>query len=292
MNPRMALPRSPVLVVIFTLVLALLLPTGAVAQEVGGATYGDTNQESFNSVYGHGVPQQILALQAQLAQALTAIGQLQTALADERAARLAADAALEEAIQGLGTGFVTQDELDAEIAARIAGDAANEVPQVLKDLGNNYLSIEPGALNGLAGPHVIFTGVNVHIRNGSSLGTYSENGKGNLVIGYNESFSDVVTADRGGSHNLVIGHSHRYSLAGGLLAGTANRASAYAVSVMGAGNTASGSFSSVSGGGQFNTASGTFSSVTGGEGNTASGYASTVGGGQNNTASDPYAVVP
>ena len=58
--------------------------------------------------------------------------------------------------------------------------------RLLNDL-TAYISVETGAVNGLAGPHIIFTGANVHIRSGS--GTTQEDdpvGKGNLVVGYNE----------------------------------------------------------------------------------------------------------
>src|SRR5690242_9838303 len=62
-----------------------------------------------------------------------------------------------------------------------------------------YVSVQTGPINGLAGPHVIFTGANVHIRSGSgstdddTTSQLGGDGKGtltslgNLVIGYDES---------------------------------------------------------------------------------------------------------
>ena len=156
---------------------------------------------------------------------------------------------------------------------------------------------------------VIFTGCNVHIQN-SYGNTASNNGVGNLIIGYNE--DDVFinpghpaygANDRGGSHNVVIGPEHTYSSYGGLVAGYSNTVSGDYASVSGgAHNTASGIMASVSGGwynkasnyyasvsgGESNEASGTTASVSGGFGNEASGTRASVSGGDSRTASGQY----
>jgi len=111
-----------------------------------------------------------------------------------------------------------------------------------------YVSVESGIVNGLAGPHILFTGANIHIQSGS--GNTNDSGApvglGNLIIGYN---GIPFTGTRGGSHNLVIGDEHSYSSTGGLVAGSNNVISGQSASVAGGeGNTASGNFSSVSGG--------------------------------------------
>ncbi len=163
--------------------------------------------------------------------------------------------------------------------------------------------VVPGEINGLAGPHLIFEGVNLHIESGSGSTTDggSPIGLGNLVVGYNEVPSGgLVAGDRDGSHNIVLGPEHKYLSTGGFVAGFRNTISGFFASVSGGfGNTASGRESSVSGGrdnlasssrssvsgGQDNTAGpGSSSSVSGGDGNTASGFASSVSGGQSNTA--------
>ncbi len=111
-----------------------------------------------------------------------------------------------------------------------------------------YVSVDTGIVNGLAGPHILFTGANIHIQSGSGNTTDSGApvGLGNLIIGYNEI---PFAGTRGGSHNLVIGPEHSYSSTGGFVAGFNNIISGQSASVAGGeGNTASGNFSSVSGG--------------------------------------------
>ena len=132
-----------------------------------------------------------------------------------------------------------------------------------------------------SGNDFIFTGMNVHIRNGQS--TETTNSYGNLIVGYNElrGSGDVRT----GSHNIIVGKENNYSSYGGLVAGTWNNITGQYASVSGGvANTASGNFASVSGG-QQNTASGGGASISGGWNNTASGVDSSVSGGTYNTAS-------
>jgi hypothetical protein len=170
-----------------------------------------------------------------------------------------------------------------------------------------------------------FSGINVQVVSGAGKTDGAVNGKGNLIVGYNEPGSCVVAqtlcnsnADCGGSdscaiggpktgsHNLIVGAPNSYSAYGGFVAGFANAISGAFASVSGgASNTASGGFASVSGGvadvasgdsswasgGQNNTASGTDASATGGQGNTASGPGASVTGGQANIASGGDATV-
>ena len=55
-----------------------------------------------------------------------------------------------------------------------------------------YVSVDPNPINGLNGPHILFTGANVHIRSGSGFtddnifNGGSQTGLGNLVVGYDE----------------------------------------------------------------------------------------------------------
>src|SRR6266850_1017207 len=145
------------------------------------------------------------------------------------------------------------------------------------------VSLEPGPINGVGGPHLLITGCNVHIRSGSGA-TVDTTNLGNLIIGYNEPRGFTNTSNRTGSHNVVLGPEHQFTASGGFLAGDGNTVTADFASVSGGtGNTASGAFSSVSGG-QTNTAHGPISSVSGGGHNTASGGLSSVSGGFQNTA--------
>ena len=131
---------------------------------------------------------------------------------------------------------------------------------------------------------IYFDGCNVHVRSGEGSTGATTNGKGNLIIGYNEPRDSSIDS-RGGSHNLVIGDGHGYTSYGGIVTGWKNRISnKYSAVVGGAGNEATGEFSAVTGGSN-NAASGRFSSVSGGDYNTATGYASSISGGYGNTAS-------
>ncbi len=138
-------------------------------------------------------------------------------------------------------------------------------------------------------PTIRFSGVNVQIVDGQDQSTDGDtNGRGNLLIGWNENDGDSRT----GSHNLVVGPRHSYVSYGGLIAGYDNATTFdYASVTGGQGNIASGRFSSVTGGVD-NSATGYFSSVAGGNGNTASGYYSSVTGGGGNAASGSASEFP
>jgi uncharacterized coiled-coil protein SlyX len=79
-----------------------------------------------------------------------------------------------------------------------------------------YVSVTTDALNGVRGPHIIFTGANLDIRSGS--GATDDNvmtggaltGLGNLIIGYDEprGESGGGSTIRTGSHCLVVGAEH------------------------------------------------------------------------------------
>ena len=175
--------------------------------------------------------------------------------------------------------------LDAQLAKADATIAAIQANKAL--LLGPYVSVTSDALNGVRGPHILFTGANVHIRSGS--GATDDNvpsggvltGLGNLIIGYDEPVSagGAGPQPRTGSHNLIVGAEHTCQSFGGFVAGWRNLILAPWASVSGgAGNDASGEYASVSGG-LVNTASGKFASVSGGLGGDASGESSSVSGG-------------
>jgi hypothetical protein len=167
---------------------------------------------------------------------------------------------------------------------------------------------------------LVIAGANLHIRNGSGK-TYAKNGKGNLIIGYNEPIEAVNSEDRSGSHNLVIGQGHSYSGASGLISGYDNNVSgSYSVVLSGVRNTARRSGAVVIGGianasdsahgvvvggelniandvasvvvgGSYNVTAGRNSSVSGGSFNHAEGYSSSINGGYSNIAEAMYASV-
>jgi len=194
----------------------------------------------------------------------------------------------------------TIDAQQATIAGLNAQLATVEANPVL-DLGS-YVSVDQNELDGLAGPHVIFQGINVHVRN--ALGaTRSSDGLGNLIIGYNEPQTrlgfEQMPGDRAGSHNLVIGDRHKYlSFAGFIhgyentvtqkygaaVAGHMNVVGNYSAAIGGHYNTV-GDSEAVAVGGEHNTTVGSLAVVTGGAYNSAVGRTSTVSGGSYNTAS-------
>ena len=166
------------------------------------------------------------------------------------------------------------------LAARVA-ELEAEVAELSAIL--QFVYIEEEEINGVAGPHWIIEGANVHVRSGSGETSdgcpfippepglcQSLTGLGNLIVGYNErrprgGFPPV----RAGSHNLIVGDEHAYWSFGGFVAG--------------AGNRVTGPVASVSGG-TSNWARGLGSSVCGGEGNQAIGVKSSVSGGQGRNA--------
>jgi hypothetical protein len=134
---------------------------------------------------------------------------------------------------------------------------------------------------------IYLTGANLQVVNGTGE-TYTTNGLGNVIIGYNAYRGGNY---RSGSHMLVVGNYNSYSGSGGIVAGAMNTTIGDGSSVVGGqSNTAIGYYTSVSGG-LTNTASGNFASVSGGAANKANGVLSSVSGGQSNTASGHYASV-
>ena len=170
-----------------------------------------------------------------------------------------------------------------------------------------------------------FTNVNVQINNGTGDTDEIVNGKGNLIIGYNEisslepffcsdpQYTDSVNCIgnleiwaknvRTGSHNLILGQNNSFAQYSSLIAGRYNVSNGIRANVLGgsynistgtessisggSNNNASGALSNISGG-SFNTSSGFYSSISGGYLNNATDFFSNVSGGRENTASGQY----
>jgi len=178
-------------------------------------------------------------------------------------------------ISAAGTSVTDHESRIAALESTVTSlqSTVNQLASLL-----TYMTIdETNTINGVAPPHIIFEGVNLHVRNGSSR-TDTANGLGNLIIGYNEVGSADIN-NRAGSHNVIIGLEHEYSTYGGFVAGRFNRVSSISTSISGGyNNVASGNYSSISGG-VVNTASGRYSTISGGSYNAASGSQSSVSGG-------------
>lgn len=270
----------------------------AVASEAGGLPSLERRVAALEA--------KIAALEATNSVRASAIAALQAALANEVTARQAADTALQsyfnaEAAARQSADTTLQSSINAEAAARQAADttlqtnmdaeseARGSADTALQDRAavlehkTQYVSI--------AGGDMFITGTNLNIRNGlgatngnpadpASLDPASThvNGKGNLIVGYNE------FGTHGGSHNLVIGLNNSYHSFGGLLAGRSNNLWApYASIAGGSSNSVTGNYASVTGG-LGNTAAGNGSAVTGGTSNHAVSENSAVHGGSNNRA--------
>ena len=130
-----------------------------------------------------------------------------------------------------------------------SGGGGGSTNPVLAEL-TKYVKVDPGMLNGLKGPHVIFHHANIHVESGS--GTTAEvnglTGLGNLIVGYNE-IPVSQNWSRAGSHNLIVGPSHSFTSKGGAVFGNRNIiAGEYATTLGGVQNSSTGAASSILGG--------------------------------------------
>ena len=117
--------------------------------------------------------------------------------------------------------------------------------QLLQTYESRIIALE-ATTEGLERPDgdFVFTGGNVQILNGQG-DTSTTNGKGNLIIGYNEERSAGGHV-RTGSHNLVLGRGNDYSSYYGIVNGAANKIfSKGAVILSGLGNSVTGPYSVV-----------------------------------------------
>jgi hypothetical protein len=178
----------------------------------------------------------------------------------------------------------TKSEVDAIVTSSVDTAVASMQTQItaLQDLLQHFTR---------SGDDVYVTGANLHVLSGSGSTAGTVNGRGNLIVGYNEvrtsgalscslgaytNQTDCTTnsgtwaiSHKTGSHNIVTGYQHNYSRYGGLVAGSSN--------------TISGTYATVSGG-VLNSASGSRSSVSGGNNNTAYAIYSAISGGESNLA--------
>jgi hypothetical protein len=178
----------------------------------------------------------------------------------------------------------------------LEGTVAAMESQLVPGLAS-YLTVDE------ANDAVVFSGADVHVNNGQES-TYDTNGRGNLIIGFNEP-SPNVTLERSGSHNLVMGATNDYTGAGSIVTGQSNKMYATEGIVTGVNNVVTGIRSAVIGGnnntaggemtvvigGQQNLTSGNSVAIVGGLQNEAAGFAGAVVGGKSNEASGLHVVL-
>ena len=222
---------------------------------------------------------------------------------------------------GLATGSVSADgEDNPGLAGRVA-----ELELIVAELTARleHVRVVDGDINGVAGPHFIIEGANVHVRSGAGStgeGCFSGNandcesrtGLGNLIVGYNEPrplgwdpdnlcATDIASVDpergisictrRGGAHHLIVGQGNNFVGHAGTVLGLFNETKGSHSTVTGGReNTSNGPYSSVAGGVR-NVANWSLSSVAGGWGNTANGAVSSIAGGRDNVTFADYSVV-
>lgn len=119
-------------------------------------------------------------------------------------------------------------------------------------------------------PSLVFNGVNVHIRNGSGS-TTSNNGVGNLILGYDE--VSTGQPEKVASHSLITGFGNTYKGYGLVMSGQFNRvAGNYAAVVAGDGDTTEAALSAlIAGIANKVTATGSHGTIFGGQWNVNSG---------------------
>src|SRR5262245_52235524 len=85
-----------------------------------------------------------------------------------------------------------------------------------------YIRLITADISGVRGPHIIFEGVNVHVRSGSGYTNEADapTGLGNFIIGYDE--QNFGPHQRTGAHNFVMGPEHTFTSVGGLVVGFGN----------------------------------------------------------------------
>ena len=106
-------------------------------------------------------------------------------------------------------------------------------------------------------PTLRFSGVNIQLINGSGS-TSTNNGRGNLILGYNEE-----PRSQSGSHNLALGNNQGFTSWGSLVGGVHNTSSSFGQAVFGGYSRATAPYANVLGGWR-NFASSRLSTILGG----------------------------
>lgn len=136
-------------------------------------------------------------------------------------------------------------------------------------------------------PTIRITNANLQVVSGSGDTAGTPNGRGNIIIGYNE--VTIPDSPRSGSHMLVIGPGHAYSGHSGAVIGVENESGNAYASATGIGNRALAFDSTINGGyNNFISVGADYSTISGGSQHTVTGQYITVLGGRNIVASANY----
>lgn len=130
----------------------------------------------------------IAALEASLTAALGRIGSLESSLATTQTTMASSLATTQAALE------IAEDHINA-LTARVLVVEANP-----SSLLAPYVTVEQGIVSGFTGPHIIFSGVNIHIRSAEDATCYGpKNGLGNIILG------SSIKGRNTFSHELYIG---------------------------------------------------------------------------------------
>jgi hypothetical protein len=132
------------------------------------------------------------------------------------------------------------------------------------------------------------SGANLQVTNGTGA-TFTTNGLGNLIVGYNEQNSQC---DLSGSHNIVLGQENEYTTESfaGLIGGKENIILSEYNLVFGQQNAAYDPYASVIGG-TFQVVHNIFGVIVGGASNSIDAEGAVIVGGEFNTATGTYGVL-
>lgn len=171
--------------------------------------------------------------------------------------------------------------------AAYADPTPEELEDAIEELENRLaaVSVRPDG-------DIEISGVDLEIRDGSGSTACGGqcNGKGNLIVGYDQDGNVPRGADaRSGSHNVVLGDGHRWTGHSGLVVGYENNLEAANAIALGHENTVIAPRAAVLGG-KKNLAFDPGAVVVGGFENTASGLNAVVAGGRKNVADGERAV--
>lgn len=240
-----------------TILVSLLVLSLLVVPVVVYARDRDDDRDDRQHSLLQGSRAQVIALQADIAALKNQVALLSSQIAALQAVNVTS-------LQSQVTGLAGQVATLTSQVATLTNGGGGSIPANLTAL-SKYLTIDPNQINGVNGPHVIFSGVNVHIRSGSGAtgdgGTLT--GLGNLIVGYNEAPQGLpsdpsmgqcppLVGPRGGSHNIIGGVGNMFTSSGALVLGFQN------------------------------TIGGLYATVHGGESNVACGFASSILGGRMN----------
>lgn len=116
--------------------------------------------------------------------------------------------------------------VQSDVSALQTGQTELQASQGTQDTDISELQTR---LNGVSrtGNTLLLTNMNLQVVSGSGSTDGGVNGRGNIIIGYNEAIfpylgADLPTSNKTGSHNLIVGKGSNYSSYGAIVSGLDN----------------------------------------------------------------------